>query len=46
MESKSNRPELSPSSRFNIRFMRRTNILAITMFLGGIIYKLIEWLSR
>jgi hypothetical protein len=36
---------LSPSSRFNLRFMRRTNMLAILMFVGGLIYKLIEYLA-
>jgi len=35
---------LSASSRFNIRFMKRTNLLAIAMFSVGILYKLIEYL--
>lgn len=37
---------LSKSSRFNLLFMRRTNRLAIFMFLGGILYKVIETLTR
>ena len=35
-----NRP-LSSSSRFNIRFMKRTNMLAIFMFVFGILGKII-----
>jgi hypothetical protein len=42
------RPErfahLSKSSRFSLRFMRRTNILAIVLFTGGILYKTIQWI--
>lgn len=33
--------KLSPSSRFNLRFMRRTNWLAIIIFFGGITAKII-----
>ena len=33
--------ELSKSSRFNLRFMRRTNMLAIVMAVGGILIKVI-----
>ncbi len=33
--------ELSKSSRFNLRFMRRTNMLAIIMAVGGILIKVI-----
>lgn len=33
--------KLSPSSRFNIRFMKRTNWLAIVIFLGGITIKIV-----
>jgi hypothetical protein len=32
---------LSPSSRFNILFMRRTNLLAILIFVVGILAKVI-----
>lgn len=32
---------LSGSSRFNIRFMKRTNMLAIFMFVFGILGKII-----
>jgi hypothetical protein len=32
---------LSKSSRFNLLFMRRTNLLAITMFVFGILGKLL-----
>jgi hypothetical protein len=40
-----NQPEgLSKSSRFNIRFMKRTNLLAVSMFTAGVLYKLIEYL--
>lgn len=35
-------PPLSRSSRFNILLMKRTNHLAIFIFLAGIIYKLIQ----
>jgi len=39
-----NAPELSKSSRFNLRLMKRTNLLAILMFSAGVIYKLVEYL--
>lgn len=32
---------LSPSSRFSLRFMRRTNMLAIIMAVGGILIKVV-----
>ncbi|HEY0055602.1 MAG TPA: DUF6728 family protein [Pedobacter sp.] len=35
-----NRPE-----NFNLKVMHFINATAILIFLGGIIYKLIEWLS-
>jgi hypothetical protein len=31
-------PELPQASRWNLLFMKRTNRLAIAMFLGGIVY--------
>ncbi|MGB4399668.1 MAG: DUF6728 family protein [Daejeonella sp.] len=34
----SNRP-----NNFNLKAMHFINALAITMFLGGILYKLIDW---
>lgn len=33
--------KLSPSSRFNLRFMKRTNWLAIIIFFGGITIKIV-----
>jgi hypothetical protein len=33
--------KLSASSRFNLRFMKRTNWLAIIIFVGGITVKVI-----
>lgn len=39
-----NDPELSKSSRFNVRLMKRTNLLAILMFSAGLVYKLVEYL--
>lgn len=41
-----NEEHLSKSSRFNLRFMRRTNMLAIIMFTGGVLYKVIEYLLK
>jgi hypothetical protein len=38
------KPVLSAASRFNLRFMKRTNMLAISMFIVGILAKLIHWL--
>ena len=37
--------DLSKSSRFNIRFMRRTNMLAVGMFVVGILIKVIAELT-
>ncbi len=38
------KPVLSAASRFNLRFMKRTNMLAISMFVIGILAKLVHWL--
>jgi hypothetical protein len=38
------KPVLSASSRWNIIFMKRTNRLAIAMFVGGILFKIIQHL--
>jgi hypothetical protein len=38
------KPVLSASSKWNIIFMKRTNRLAIAMFLGGILFKIIQHL--
>lgn len=37
--------DLSKSSRFNLRFMRRTNMLAVGIFVIGILVKLIAELT-
>lgn len=34
---------LSKSTKFNILFMKRTNRVAIFMFVAGILYKIIDW---
>ncbi|WP_317130199.1 DUF6728 family protein [Sphingobacterium paludis] len=39
MKSKHHQPELSKSSRFNLRAMRTMNIIAISVFILAIIYK-------
>lgn len=43
--------KLSPSSRFNLRFMKRTNLLAIFIFVTGMLVKfviipLVQWLMK
>ncbi|GEM_PF-1473393 len=40
MKQTDNQPELSASSRFNRRAMRVMNIIAITMFVLAIVYKI------
>lgn len=35
-------PPISRSSKINLMLMKRTNRLAIAMFVGGILYKLIS----
>jgi len=42
MENKSK--PISDTTRFNILLMKRTNRLAIAMFVLGILYKTIDWL--
>ncbi|KGE14420.1 DUF6728 family protein [Sphingobacterium deserti] len=39
MKSKQHQPELSESSRFNMKAMRTMNIIAISVFILAIIYK-------
>lgn len=40
MELKETKPELSKSSRFNRKAMRIMNIIAITVFILAIVYKI------
>ena len=35
---------LTASSRFNLLFMKRTNLLAVIMFVVGITAKLVYWI--
>jgi hypothetical protein len=35
-------PPISASSRWNILFMKRTNRMAIAIFVGGILFKIIQ----
>lgn len=38
---------LSGTSRFNLLFMRRTNFLSLSLFIVGVLIKLLwNWLSR
>jgi hypothetical protein len=39
-------PPLSKSSKFNILLMKRTNRLAIFMFVAGILFKIIQKLLK
>jgi hypothetical protein len=39
-------PPLSKSSKFNILLMKRTNRLAIFMFIAGILFKVIQKLLK
>lgn len=43
--------QLTPSSRFSLKFMKRTNLLAIIIFVGALLIKfvivpLVQWLVK